>query len=260
MGRKPKPLEKQKTHVTVGDSMIEITLSPPTGVRKSWFAYWAGAGYSRSTGHEVFEKAVAAAQNMVRAAINGGTGHRAQADDLVMTNEQFEEIQRAHYDRKTEKIDRMRNEKSLLSCLEAIRAFIAIAGIGQIALATADDCARFQRDALKKAKNWRQQYPRGVKPEEAERLSPNTVLKWSRALRAAFERANRNAGRGCIRGIVPESKLLAANPWVAFRWIEGREKPIRQLDAGEIHSLLDYFENRWTGVTVAGLLVKAFLW
>jgi hypothetical protein len=260
MPRRPNRPEKKTIHVIVNNSPIAVVLHPPAGSKTSWYAYWSGAGYGRSTGHESFDEASVAAENMVRTWKNGGTGHCAQADDLVLTDEQFEAIQRAHYDSRTEKIDRLRNEKTLSSYLEAIRAFKAISGVGSIASATADDCSRFQREALKMPKNWRQQYPRGVKPEEAERLSPNTVLKWTRALRAAFERANRNAGRGCIRGIVPESKLLSSNPWVQFKWIEEREKPIRQFDAREIHSLLDYFENDWPGVTIAPLLVKAFLW
>jgi integrase len=113
---------------------------------------------------------------------------------------------------------------------------------------------------LQRPKNWRQQYPRGRKPDGVDRLSPNTVLKWSRALLAAFQRASRNAGKKCVRGIVPESKLLSSNPWSQFDWIEGRQKPIRQLDAGEINSLLDYLEVQWSGVTVAPLLAKVYLW
>src|SRR5437660_1425260 len=71
------------------------------------------------------------------------------------------------------------------------------------------------------------------------RVSPNTVLKWSRSLQAAFERANRNAGRKCVRGVVDERRLLTVNPWNQFTWIGGRSKPIRQFDMDELLSFLD---------------------
>ena len=63
-----------------------------------------------------------------------------------------------------------------------------------------------------------------------------------------------------MRGIVFETKLLESNPWNQFGWIEGRDKPIRQLDAGEIELLLNYLESCWRGVTIALLLAKVFLW
>src|SRR5262249_17695277 len=109
-------------------------------------------------------------------------------------------------------------------------------------------------------KNWRQRYPRSKSADEVDRISPNTVLKWSRALQAAFERANRNAGKKCVRGVVDVAKLLTVNPWNQFDWIEGRERPLRQFDAEEIGSLLDYFEAKWAAVSVATLLTKFFLW
>src|SRR5205807_1893193 len=56
--------------------------------------------------------------------------------------------------------------------------------------------------------------------EPAERLiSPNTVLKWSRTLQAAFQRVNRSAGKKCVRGVVAEAKLITENPWAQFTWI-----------------------------------------
>jgi hypothetical protein len=54
--------------------------------------------------------------------------------------------------------------------------------------------------------------------------------------------------------------LLLGNPWNQFDWIEGREKPIRQLNANEIGSLLDYFETQWAEVTVAPKLAKVNVW
>ena len=101
-------------------------------------------------------------------------------------------------------------------------------------MARADDCASFQRKASRFPKNWRKQYPKSQK--EVATLSPNTVLKWSRALQAAFERANRNAGRKWVRGVVDEQKLLTDNPWKQFTWIDGTRKPIRQFDAAELLS------------------------
>ena len=39
-------------------------------------------------------------------------------------------------------------------------------------------------------------------------ISENTVLRWSRELRAAFERVNRNAGKKCVRGVRPIARRL----------------------------------------------------
>jgi hypothetical protein len=91
-------------------------------------------------------------------------------------------------------------------------------------------------------------------------VSPNTVLKWSRSLQAAFQRACRTSGKKCVRGVVPDAKLLPENPWNGFTWIEGVEKPIRQFDADELLSLLDYLRAEWPGLTVAQTLAKVFLW
>lgn len=254
MPRKPKK-QKQTITVLVNGKPIAVILHPPTPDRKSWFAYWSGLVASKSTGQRNLEDAIVAAENMVK---NGGT--KVSVVDRVLSDEEFEEIQRAHFAKKTTSAALIRSGKSLTTCLEAIRAFKEITGLHLITLATPDDCATFQRTALTMPKNWRQNHPRSKKTEQVDRLSPNTILKWSRALQAGFARANRNAGRKCVRGIVPESRLLSANPWNQFDWIEERERPLRQFDAGEIASLLDFFETNWTGVTIAVMLAKFFLW
>jgi hypothetical protein len=260
MPRKPKQV-KRTVAVVVNGNPVTVTLHPPAGARKSWYAYWAGLVTSRSTGQREFEGAVKVVEGMLR---NGGDRPTVASGGL--TDEEFEQIQRTHFARKQDPAEQARAQKSLTVCLEAIRAFKAIAAmeptgfVQPLASADADVCAAFQRAALRVPKNWRQNYLKGRKPEEVERLSPNTVLKWSRALQAAFERANRNAGKKCVRGVVPEAKLLTANPWDQFDWIEGRSRPIRQFDAAEITSLLDYLETSWAGVTVAPLIAKAFLW
>jgi len=56
-----------------------------------------------------------------------------------------------------------------------------------------------------------------------------------------------------------ELKLLDANPWKQFTWIEGTKKPNRQFDGGELVSLLDFFQEKWPGLTVALLLTKVCL-
>lgn len=259
MPRKPK-LEKRTITVVVDGSPITVSLHPPSGARKSWYAYRSGLVASKATGQRNLEDAIVVVESMLRNWKAGRGAQRPAPSTEILTNEEFEVIQRAHYERKTDPAAWARAQKSLTVCLEAIKAFQAITRLDQISLATPDDCARFQREALERPKNWRQHYPRGKKPEESERISPNTVLKWSRALQAAFERANRNAGKKCVRGVVPEARLLAVNPWNQFDWIEGRDRPIRQFDAGEINSLLDYLEAHWKGVTVASIMVKLFLW
>jgi integrase len=176
-----------------------------------------------------------------------------------MSDEDFEAIQRAHYDRRQDPKARMRAKKSLESCLEAIAAFREIAGISPVVSATPDDCAAFQRRVLELPKSWRLKYPH-AKKERPERYSPHTVLKWSTALQAAFERASINGGKKCIRGVVNNAKLLTTNPWKAFTWIEGADKPIRQFTAEELRSILEYFGSEWEEITVAPAAAKACLW
>lgn len=257
MPRKPKR-EKRTITAVVNGTPVKIILHPPNGRRTSWFAYWSGLVASKSTGQTDLDGAIRVAQKMV-AGGGDGAGQPVLAD-AVLTDEEFEKIQRAHFSRKRDPSAQARAQKSITSCLEAVAAFRAISGLPQIAQATADDCAAFQRTALTLPKNWRQQFPRSKKPEEVSRLSPNTVLKWSRALQAAFERTSRNAGKKCVRGVVGEAKLLTVNPWNQFDWIEGRNRPLRQFDAEEVLALLDFFEEKWASVTVAGLLTKFFLW
>lgn len=47
---------------------------------------------------------------------------------------------------------------------------------------------------------------------EVGRVRPDTVLRLSVALRAAFQRTDRNAGMECVRGVVEDSRQLASNP------------------------------------------------
>src|SRR5262245_25208631 len=107
-------------------------------------------------------------------------------------------------------------------------------------------------------RNCRAKHPKSK--ETAETISPNTVLKWSRGLQSAFERANRSAGKKCVRGIVEEAKLLPSNPWNQFTWIEGRPTALRQFDSEELLGLLDHAEEAWPEVPVAATAIKVFLW
>jgi hypothetical protein len=107
-------------------------------------------------------------------------------------------------------------------------------------------------------KNWRSRHPRSR--ETAATISPNTVVKWSRCLASAFERANRSAGKKCVRGVVQDGKLLASNPWNQFTWIEGHKATIRQFDADELLGVLGHVEAAWKDVPVAAAAVKVFLW
>jgi hypothetical protein len=169
---------------------------------------------SKSTGQTDFAQAALAAEDMVR---NGGK--RRSVVETLLSDEEFEAIQRAHYSRKSDSRARARSEKSLESCLEAMAACKEITGVIPITLATPDDCAAFQRKALELPKTWRLRYP-NAKKEGVNSYSPHTILRWSRSLQAAFERASINGGKKCIRGVVDNAKLLTANPWKAFTWIE----------------------------------------
>jgi integrase len=112
---------------------------------------------------------------------------------------------------------------------------------------------------LGKLKNWRHQYPKGRK-EGVQFIAPNTVVKWSRTLQAAFERANRNAGKKCVRGVVDSAKLLESNPWKQFTWIDGTPPHKRRFTSEELTSLLDHFETNFPGVVAATLFAQATLW
>jgi integrase len=251
MPRKPK-LEKQTITVIVNGVPVGVTLHPPSGTRKSWYAYWAGLIASKSTGQRKLEDAIVVAENMIKSG-----GKRADVRDAALSDEEFEAIQCAHFAKKTDPAAKLRADKTLEDCLDAISAFKAITGLAPITRATPDDCEKFQQQALNLPRNWRQQ------PEDADApcLSPNTVLKWSRQLQAAFERANCNATRRkCVRGVVGQRKLLTANPWNQFSWISGTKRPIRQFDSEELLSLLSYFETRWPRVTVAAAAARVFLW
>jgi integrase len=252
MPRKPK-LVKQTITVVVQGRPIAVTLHPPTGARKSWYAFWRGLVTSRSTGQQDLKDAIVAAEQMAR---NGGA--RSSVQDTSLSDEEFEQIQRVHFGRKTDPAARARADKSLEECLDAISAFKALSHLLLIARATPDDCATFQRVALTLPRNWRKQHPRS-KPT-TEHLSANTVLKWSRCLQSAFERANRAAGKKCVRGVVKENKLLTANPWNQFTWIEGTSMAVRQFDAGELLSLLSYVEDNGRNVPAAAAAIRVFLW
>lgn len=252
MPRKPK-LEKQHVTVVVDGKPVNMILHPPTGTRKSWYVYWNGLVASKATGERRLEDAVKAAEGMIT-----GRSKRKAVADTVPSDEEFDEIQRRHYSKKQDPDAQRRAQKSLGECLYALSAFRSITGVRPVTLATPDDCERFQYKALQLPKNWRKRYPNSR--DDAELLSPNTVVKWSVALQAAFERANVNGGKKCVRGVVPEERLLTDNPWKKFTWIEGRVPTIRQFDGDELVSFLDHLESRWAGVTVAPAVAKACLW
>jgi len=257
MPRRPKPPEKVVVTIQVphGETEVDVDVyfHPPTGKKRSWYVYWSGLENPKSTGARNIEDAKAAARKMLCAG-----GQREVLKDVVLTDPEFELIQRRHFSKKHDDAARTRAEKSLKNCLEAIEAFRAISGIAPISRATADDCERFQHAALKLPKNWRTQHPRSRK--QVATLSPNTVIKWSVALQAAFERSCRDSGKKGVRGVVASEKLLAENPWKQFTWIEGKERPLRQFDPAELLSILDYFEEHWPITTVAALVTKVFLW
>ncbi len=261
MGRKI-ILRKQKITAVVDGSPIKVTLTPPNGSRTSWYAYWTGLVASKSTEQTDFGEAVKVVNDMLQ---NGGK--KKTVSDTRLSDDEFIEIQKRHFAKKTDANAQVRSEKSLRECLGAITAFRQMSGLSPITLATPDDCERFQRKALELPKNWRVPYAnnkrskrRREKMKAVPKLSANTVVKWSVALQAAFERVCRNSGKKCVRGVVPEAKLLTENPWRHFTWIQGFEKPIRQFDQNELVSLLDYLDNQWTGLTFAPAFFKVMMW
>lgn len=258
MPRKSKP-QKKKINLVINGSAVAVTLFPPTETRTSWYVYWKGLNTSKATGQQDFEQAVRTVEEMLK---NGGK--KKDVAESYLTDAEFDELQRRHYSKRTDSAAQKRSEKSLRECLDAIRAFREISGLSPITVATPDDCERFQRSALELPKNWRVQYSKRNETkrddDSVKKLSANTVVKWSVSLQAAFERANKNGGKKCVRGVVPESKLLTENPWKNFTWIEGFNKEVRQFDHQELVSLLDYFEEKWPGVTFAATFAKVMFW
>jgi integrase len=112
---------------------------------------------------------------------------------------------------------------------------------------------------LELPKTFRLNYPK-KKTQDVACYSRQTILKWSRALQAAFERVNANGGKKCMRGVGGNTKLLTSNPWHAFTWIEAKKKDKRQFTFDELCSILNYFDEYWAGVTVAPAAAKLCLW
>src|SRR4051794_5646892 len=96
MPRKP-ALKKHTVTVVVDGMPVTAILHPPSGGRKSWYAYWNGLISSRSTGRARLEEAVTVAESMLRRSLGGAGVSRPTPADLTMSDEEFEEIQREHY-------------------------------------------------------------------------------------------------------------------------------------------------------------------
>jgi hypothetical protein len=171
MPRKPK-LEKKTITVLVNATPITVVLHPPTGARKTWYAYWNGLVSSKSTGQQKLEDAVIVAESMLHRSLSGGPACPPVLADLLLSDEEFEAIQKEHYGKKQGADAQARAAKSLQSCLEAIQAFKVISGISPISRATPDDCAAFQRKALKLPKNTLHPYPTASKTPPATAPTP----------------------------------------------------------------------------------------
>src|SRR5262245_61536292 len=158
MPRKPK-LEKQSVTVVIGGTPYTVILHPPGGSRKSWYAYRNGLVSSKSTGQRNLNDAVAVVEAMVSDWLAGRDCKRPLLGDAVMSDEEFEELQRQHFAKKKDAAAQARAAKTLKDCLEAIRAFRDIIRAEPvnftqpIALVRPDICAAFQREALKRPKN-----------------------------------------------------------------------------------------------------------
>jgi hypothetical protein len=97
MPRKPK-LDKQTITVLINSTPITVTLHPPTGSRKSWYAYWNGLVSSKSTGQADLSEAIKVVEGMLH-----NDGQRATIDDSVLTDDDFVALQVAHFGRKTDR-------------------------------------------------------------------------------------------------------------------------------------------------------------
>ena len=130
MSRKPK-IEIHRFDVPVDDEIIEVALYPPSGRKKTWYAYWKNLPFSRSTGQRRLKDAKSAAVDML---LNGGKV--VPDSNAPMTDEEFIEIQRRHYDKKEKRNDKQQTNSSLVLLLEAVDAFRRITELSSITLAT----------------------------------------------------------------------------------------------------------------------------
>lgn len=187
MPRKPKK-QKQTVTVLVDGTPVRVTMHPPTPPRTSWYAYWPGQVASRSTGQRDFQEAGWAVEAMLR----DGVSQPGQ-EDAPLNEEEFTRIQEVHFAKKK---DQARAAKTLKTFRQAMAAFKAVAAMepinyhGPITQATPGVCEAFQQKALTLPKNWRQRHPKSKPSEEVARVSPNTVLKWSRALCGRLPRSD----------------------------------------------------------------------
>ena len=152
MPRKPKA-ERKQIHVELDGGIVDVKMFPPEPVRnrKAWYAYWKGLKARKTTGETDYDKAVQAVAVMLH---NGGEKPCCDEDHLL-TDEEFIEIQRRHFSKKTDPASKKRAESSLTNALEAIDSFRRVSGLNPISRATPDDCERFQTEALQLPRNWR---------------------------------------------------------------------------------------------------------
>jgi integrase len=251
MPRKPKAATTEL--INANGTMVRVTLFPPDRSRneRSWYVYWKGQPTRRSTKKATKAEAIEVVRKMLC--------EQRETPTATLTDEEFITIQRSYFEKQKTGRDRPEScDASLANVLEAIDAFKRISGLEHVSLATPDDCERFQTAALQLPANWRR--PPDHKYGKTKTLSPFTVYKWLGALQGAFERANRAAGKKCVRGIVLQEKLLASNPWNEFTWIpKPRAKP-RKFNQQELLELIAYFRTTWPGVTAAELMLKLFVW
>lgn len=248
MPRKPKAACKQVITVAVKGKTVSVSMSPPAGTRRSWYAYWRGLKSSVSTRTRDLKEAV----EVVTAMLNGVD----PCPTATLTDDELIEIQRRHFE--IQGVGRKKpesSETSLKEVLSAIAAFQAQSGISPISSATPTNCEQFMHKALTLPRNWRQPHSKITTP-----LSPFTVYKWLGALQGAFQRANRNAGRTCIRSVVPAERLLTANPWNEFSWIPKPKATVRHFTGEELIDFLTYLRTAWPTVTVGVSMLQVLTW
>ncbi|MGI9177589.1 MAG: hypothetical protein ACR2IT_07010, partial [Pirellulales bacterium] len=239
---------KHVINIAVDGQSVPVTMFPPEGRWRSWYAYWKGLTNRVSTRTRDLTKAV----EVVTAMLNGSDPSPA----ATLTDDELIEIQRRHFE--TQGVGRKKpksSKASLREVLSAIAAFQIHSGLSPISVATAADCEQFMKKALTLPRNWRQAHSKIATP-----LSPFTVYKWLGALQGAFQRANRNAGRACIRSVVPAERLLTTNPWNEFAWIPKPEATVRHFTGEELVDFLAHLRTAWPTVTAGELMLKVFLW
>ena len=148
---------------------------PPKGAGSRVRATGAGLEARKATGHTNFDDAVGAVNDML-----GNGGNKGKLKEAILSDEEFDEIQRRHYGKKQKTEAKRRAEKSLVAWKPSLP-------FGQ---SLDSSLSRLQHQAIVNDFSTMPDTSEesaievsATANENVENLSANTVVKWSVALR-----------------------------------------------------------------------------